>query len=593
MSGGAASPSYLSGSSSASSDGSHGSSALVSVDFGRRAISVDAPEGGGPPRAVVGTWPADDGRAAREGSAVPMDAATMDPLDAAATLAGGAAAASSVASGDREILDEPVPIDDDAALSVEHALRGILENAESQEEAEACVDELNAALAAAWSEPPTEAPEPPSKRARGGATTDEGGAAEEPFAGPPAAVEPPRGGAHRNDAELNEHGYIVVPTSLTDETKRGILLSRLDDEVLTEWTQREFKLDAFEGTENPMTDGTTRLVGGGFAALGNPSSFHSPIVRELRRIAHCAMVDADPFPLEGGAMVSQVIDRLMKRLPNDAPSAESWHRDVAANTGGGLKGMYGGWINLDDTSQFFSCIRGTHNDAEDTGRGFVTTLSDKDKATIASHKARVKREGRKPVEIPSGHMLIFNERLIHEVVKTKTERTMLRLFTGWYVSTDGQPHDSRPFGSRPPDPVTPAGTAKEKLFNRLKRNACMFLKSGQAPAMAPQLHWTNFPHKIDGYAKHLRDAATCIRVRKVSTANPNPDPSSYRCPHRYEGGVTKTEIWTTLDSLEAMKRKDWTIQLWEAYSPEDIDLLLPMDREDASKAAGKIKGGSG
>ena len=121
----------------------------------------------------------------------------------------------------------------------------------------------------------------------------------------------------------------------------------------------------------------------------------------------------------------------------------------------------------------------------------------------------------------------------------------------------------------------------------------MFLKSGQAPAMAPQLHWTNFPHKIDGYAKHLRDAATCIRVRKVSTANPNPDPSSYRCPHRYEGGVTKTEIWTTLDSLEAMKRKDGTIQLWEAYSPEDIDLLLPMDREDASKAAGKIKGGSG
>ena len=127
MSGGAASPIHLSGSSSASSGGSIGSSALVSVDFGRRAISVDAPEGGGPLRAEVGAWPADDGRAAREGSAVPMDAAAMAPLDTAATLAGGAAATSSVASGNREILDAPVVIDGDAASSIGSVLGGILE----------------------------------------------------------------------------------------------------------------------------------------------------------------------------------------------------------------------------------------------------------------------------------------------------------------------------------------------------------------------------------------------------------------------------------------------------------------------------------
>ena len=589
MSGGAANPYVVSDSSSSSSGGSRGSSALVSVHLGRRAISVDAPEGGHPRATVGGAWPDDDGRAAREGS-LPPDARAMAseppppkrargaPLDAAATLAGGAAAASAGLSvaGDGVILDELVSIDGNAALSVKHELRGILENAESQEEAEACVDELNVALAA-------------------GPAADEVGAAEERFAGPPAAAdqagaaEEPGGGARDNCKQLNDLGYVVVPTSLIDPDERRILLSELDDEVRDEWTRREFKRDAFAGT-NPMTDGTTRLVGGGFAALGNPSSFHSLIVRELRRIAHCAMVDANPFDLSGGAMVSQVIDRLMKRLPGDAPSPESWHRDVAANTTPGAL-VYGGWINLDDDPQFFSCIPGTHEDAVHTEAGFVTKLSEPDKAKIEEHKATFERVGRKTVrplvEIPRGHMLIFNERLIHEVVNTNTERTMIRLFTGWYVSTDGQPHDSRRFGSRPPDPATPEGTAEARLRDRLKRNACMFLKSGQAPAMAPQLHWTNFPHKIVEYTQHLRDAATGIRDRKSSTANPNPYAPSYRCPHRYEGGVTKKEMWTTLDSLEAMRDRDDTIELWE-YTEQDIQLLLPMNMKEACAIAEAI-----
>ena len=65
-------------------------------------------------------------------------------------------------------------------------------------------------------------------------------------------------------------------------------------------------------------------------------------------------------------------------------------------------------------------------------------------------------------------------------------------------------------------------------------------------------------------------------------------------PTSVRRGVTKKEIWTTLDSLAAMRDRDDTIELWEAYRPEDIDLLLPMDRRAARRIAKAIRArGSG
>jgi hypothetical protein len=349
----------------------------------------------------------------------------------------------------------------------------------------------------------------------------------------------------------------------------------LNLEVKNDWTKREFKSDAFDDTDAPMTDNKTRLVGGGFAALGNPSSFHSKVVRVLRRIAHCAMVDTKPFGLGGGYTVSQVIDRLLKRLPGDTPSKEAWHRDVGANTKDGDE-LYGGWINLDSDSQSFSCIPGTHNDAAGEGAGFRTDLSPDDKGKIKIHKAR----GKPLVQIPSGNMLIFNERLIHEVVNKKALNPMLRLFTGWYVTRYNAPHDSRP-----KDRTTGGDTEVDRLKDRLKRNACMFLKSGQAPAMVPKLHWTNFPKKIAEYTDRLRDAATDLRPRNPTATNPKPDPAEYRCPHRTEEGCAKIEKWHTLDSLQTMQARDHSIELWEPYKDDDVKILLPMEYSAAEAFA--------
>jgi len=373
-------------------------------------------------------------------------------------------------------------------------------------------------------------------------------------------------------------GYIVVPTQLTDKHYRETMVNKLDTEVKSEWVKREYKVDAFNDAENPMTDTKTQLVGGGFSALGNPSSFHSTVVRQLRRIAHNAMVNENPFQLGFEYNVSQVIDRLMKRLPNATPSKESWHRDVATNTKDGDI-IYGGWINLDDNDQFFSCIPGTHNDTISTSSGFVVDLSQTDKDKIAAHPKLKK----KPlVKIPPGFMLIFNERLIHEVLSKKAERTMLRLFTGWYVSKTDQPHDSQPN-----DGLTQGITSKERLIDRLTKQATMYIKSGQIPPMSPVLHWTNFPHLIAGYTDKLRDVATRMRPRKPTEAKPNPHPSEYRSSYRSESegirAFPKRKIWTSLDSLWTMKKSDSSIEMWPKYNDKDINILLPMTFDQAKK----------
>jgi|UniRef100_A0A6C0J1Q4 hypothetical protein len=56
-----------------------------------------------------------------------------------------------------------------------------------------------------------------------------------------------------------------------------------------------------------------------------------------------------------------LIDRMMVRNPGVKPSPETWHRDVAPTElllDDAI--VYGGWINLDNKDQYFSCIIGSH-----------------------------------------------------------------------------------------------------------------------------------------------------------------------------------------------------------------------------------------
>jgi len=83
--------------------------------------------------------------------------------------------------------------------------------------------------------------------------------------------------------------------------------------------------------------GTTKFVMGGFAALGNPSSFHNMKARLYREWALAIVIDkvfretvarkksrdSRDWKLE------QIADRMVIREPGETPSHEVWHRDEA------------------------------------------------------------------------------------------------------------------------------------------------------------------------------------------------------------------------------------------------------------------------
>lgn len=76
---------------------------------------------------------------------------------------------------------------------------------------------------------------------------------------------------------------------------------------------------------------------GGFSALGNPSSYHNPVVRTYREWAMAIVIekvfretvakkkamDSRDWKLE------QKVERMTIRNPGQSASPESWHRDEA------------------------------------------------------------------------------------------------------------------------------------------------------------------------------------------------------------------------------------------------------------------------
>lgn len=147
--------------------------------------------------------------------------------------------------------------------------------------------------------------------------------------------------------------------------------------------------------------GAEAYVMGGFGALANPASFHNLVVRRLREWCMHASVeglwrDYVDTPGRRGARLEQIIDRMMLRPKGTQPTSESWHRDVAILPAGHEGDeTFGGWLNLDDTTQFFHCVPGTHTQPRDAGKKGFATIADKE--LKATYKAAYER-----VEIPPG-----------------------------------------------------------------------------------------------------------------------------------------------------------------------------------------------
>ena len=311
-------------------------------------------------------------------------------------------------------------------------------------------------------------------------------------------------------AELHSLGYTVVPCiqSLTN--------------TLGEKTESEIIRDAIDKEVSNFPEFSTRdsiRVLGGFSALGNPASFHNPTVRDLRKRAYAA---GSPVLAKVGKNLEMIIDRLLVRPARVTPSKESWHRDEAKNA---LPSdiIYGGWINLDSQDQIFSCVSGSHTNYSGNG-GFVP---------ISREVAR-KIQGDK-VCIPPGHMLIFNEKIIHEVLATRKNYKSYRLFIGWRSTTSTTP-------------LTP------NLLDLINSQAAMQLKSGQEPPLYAKLHIVNHIGKLVEFTKGVLP----------------------RLCHTYtvKSGSRKDKEYTIAPRFMT-SLQSYHLPMYADYSEEEIAILLP------------------
>lgn len=270
-------------------------------------------------------------------------------------------------------------------------------------------------------------------------------------------------------AQLVRNGFVVIPTTLGYDLQK---LKQVQDAF-----DQHFR-DSPELRNARPEDPNWKNVLGGFAALGNPSSFHHPVVRAMREMCEAAVLDNDALPLYGRKL-EQCFDRMMRRIPGEATDAESWHRDEALNT---LPGddIFGGWINLDEQPQYFSCAPRTHTEegAHDRNAGFAKITTPEQ---MAHYQRIANRHG--PVAIPPGHILIFYERLVHEVHKVTATHIMRRLFLGWRATNASAP-----------------------LFGQMQTDAWMQsqappkVKSGQKPAVYPTAYY-NYPRNFKALTK--------------------------------------------------------------------------------------------
>lgn len=302
--------------------------------------------------------------------------------------------------------------------------------------------------------------------------------------------------------KLKTDGYVVLRANIGD---LGKIRSDIDMEIKN---FQEFKNDASD-----------RYPLGGFSAYGNPSSFHNMTVRDIREKSY-NVVSPLLSEYSPSHMKHMIIDRLLVRPPGRKMSKETWHRDEAA-TSKDDDVIFGGWINLNDEPSFFSCVPTSHIGV--VGHGGFSKLDDDQKRMYTHNKVLVK--------IPPGYILVFNEKIVHEVLPTKNKHPIYRVFLGWRLTQSDQPLDN-------------------DLLTKLVTQAPIPLKSGQYPPMYAKLHLVNWKDRLEKYSENFDPKCTV------------------RLPSK-NGGET-TVVDRHMKSLHYYGYK-----LYPSYSLDEVKKLLP------------------
>lgn len=264
---------------------------------------------------------------------------------------------------------------------------------------------------------------------------------------------------------LHDNGYIVI--SLGDYLESGQREKvRLG---MVEYLRSAPERDPDAGVpQYPLTLG-------GFAALGNASSFQQPLLRAIEKCYYETLRPtlaalADKLGLERErSYVQLLMDRYLYRRPGQAPQQEAWHRDVfdpnAAKKNDAMAEaprlcdevdiIFGGGLNLDEGPQYFSLVPGSHAPRGEVSVPAVPVEHVEDTATSAEDSPRPQKKRRTTsasssgfanipkeehaywnsrkvkVVVPPGHAIVFYQTIVHEVLPTaRKDSTMHRHFLG-------------------------------------------------------------------------------------------------------------------------------------------------------------------
>lgn len=284
----------------------------------------------------------------------------------------------------------------------------------------------------------------------------------------------------------------------------------------------EYNRHPNDPTKNIENDDLLYVLGG-FAALGNPASFHNPFVRKLRTKA-CQVVRNKIFkpllksyPDQAFAkkLRSQVLfDRMMYRQILQEPVAEAWHRDIIDKKVGDVKPgdiIFGGWVNTSKYNQAFSFIPGSHlgvNLYKLKSGGFAEPgmmydkkidklkkelKSDPENDEIKEKLNSVKRQRKEMYTIfknhkqqmivPPGHCIIFPQYILHEVVAKGVKHIVKRVFTGYRLTSSNNLLMVDPNSRKP------------TLLQDVSEQRIMLLGGGMKPPVYSANHGSNFLRK--------------------------------------------------------------------------------------------------
>jgi hypothetical protein len=293
-------------------------------------------------------------------------------------------------------------------------------------------------------------------------------------------------------------------------------------------------------------------VMGGFGAYGNPASFHNEVVRELRTETTPIMKQffqkefQDNFP-EQTFYIQRLFDRMCVRKTGTSIPKETWHRDLnpmsmiisdkdkKEYTPRPDEHIFGGWVNLDDDPQYFSCALSTHTDN-------IIVKKGKSESGFVAHDTPTENIKTTKIAVPSGHAIVFYQKILHQVSPKKYSQDSFRQFQLFRISTI-------------PEPLFPRETIEKWIDDQ----ATPLLPSGQHPPMFSANHSSVFlfrGNRNDPIEFSKKIHHSCL-TDKTCMSGKNKD-KSYRVVHRF------------LISL-----REHNLPMYPPYTKEEKEILFP------------------